>query len=134
MARSEGRRYCDPSVLTYQAERMPEQIRLKVGGVTMQQIAVYEEFSRSIPGFIPVGGVPASSGASDVSTAGSVSDIAASVAGHPGAPFLAKPQLVIRAICLTLGNRKSPNILQAVSGSSSMTFSDVDQQACEHCS
>ena len=29
-ARSEGRRYCDPVVLTYQAERMPEQIRLKV--------------------------------------------------------------------------------------------------------
>ena len=30
-ARNEGRRYCDPVVLTYQAERMPEQIRLKVG-------------------------------------------------------------------------------------------------------
>ena len=30
IARSEGRRYCDPVVLTYQAERMPEQIRLKV--------------------------------------------------------------------------------------------------------
>lgn len=29
-ARQEGRRYCDPVVLTYQAERMPEQIRLKV--------------------------------------------------------------------------------------------------------
>ncbi|MEQ2171039.1 hypothetical protein GOODEAATRI_006568, partial [Goodea atripinnis] len=28
-ARQEGRRYCDPVVLTYQAERMPEQIRLK---------------------------------------------------------------------------------------------------------
>jgi len=35
---------------------MPEQIRLKVGGVTPQQMAVYEEFSRNIPGFIPVGG------------------------------------------------------------------------------
>jgi len=32
-ARNEGRRYCDPIVLTYQAERMPEQIRLKVGFV-----------------------------------------------------------------------------------------------------
>ena len=34
-ARQEGRRYCDPVVLTYQAERMPEQIRLKVriGGI-----------------------------------------------------------------------------------------------------
>jgi len=35
---------------------MPEQIRLKVGGVTAQQMAVYEEFSRNIPGFIPMGG------------------------------------------------------------------------------
>ena len=51
-ARNEGRRYCDPVVLTYQAERMPEQIRLKVGGVTPQQIAVYEEFARNIPGFL----------------------------------------------------------------------------------
>lgn len=30
MARSESRRYCDPYALTYQAERMPEQIRMKV--------------------------------------------------------------------------------------------------------
>ncbi|KAJ7383193.1 CCR4-NOT transcription complex subunit 1 [Desmophyllum pertusum] len=52
-ARSEGRRYCDPVVLTYQAERMPEQIRLKVGGVNASQTAVYEEFARSIPGFQP---------------------------------------------------------------------------------
>lgn len=52
-ARNEGRRYCDPTVLTYQAERMPEQIRLKVGGVTPQQMAVYEEFARNIPGFLP---------------------------------------------------------------------------------
>ncbi|XP_031558067.1 CCR4-NOT transcription complex subunit 1-like isoform X2 [Actinia tenebrosa] len=50
-ARSEGRRYCDPMILTYQAERMPEQIRLKVGGVNPNQTAVYEEFARSIPGF-----------------------------------------------------------------------------------
>ncbi|KAL3860717.1 hypothetical protein ACJMK2_010802 [Sinanodonta woodiana] len=53
-ARTEGRRYCDPVVLTYQAERMPEQIRLKVGGVTPQQIAVYDEFAHNIPGFLPV--------------------------------------------------------------------------------
>lgn len=53
-ARNEGRRYCDSAVLTYQAERMPEQIRLKVGGVTMQQMAVYEEFARNIPGFQPL--------------------------------------------------------------------------------
>ncbi|XP_054715657.1 CCR4-NOT transcription complex subunit 1-like [Uloborus diversus] len=54
-ARSEGRRYCDPMALTYQAERMPEQIRLKVGGVTPQQMGVYEEFARMIPGFLPNG-------------------------------------------------------------------------------
>ncbi|XKL59833.1 hypothetical protein PGB90_000849 [Kerria lacca] len=53
-ARSEGRRYCDSGVLTYQAERMPEQVRLKVGGVTPQQMAVYEEFARNIPGFQPM--------------------------------------------------------------------------------
>ena len=53
-ARNEGRRYCDPVVLTYQAERMPEQIRLKVGGATSQQMAVYEEFAHNIPGFLPI--------------------------------------------------------------------------------
>ncbi|XP_061139908.1 CCR4-NOT transcription complex subunit 1 isoform X11 [Syngnathus typhle] len=52
-ARQEGRRYCDPVVLTYQAERMPEQIRLKVGGVDQKQLAVYEEFARNVPGFLP---------------------------------------------------------------------------------
>lgn len=53
IARQEGRRYCDP-IAKYQAERMPEQIRLKVGGVTPQQMAVYEEFARNIPGFLPL--------------------------------------------------------------------------------
>ncbi|XP_011335843.1 CCR4-NOT transcription complex subunit 1 isoform X2 [Ooceraea biroi] len=53
MARQEGRRYCDP-LAKYQAERMPEQIRLKVGGVTPQQMAVYEEFARNLPGFQPL--------------------------------------------------------------------------------
>lgn len=53
-ARNEGRRYCDSAVLTYQAERMPEQIRLKVGAVTPPQMAVYEEFARNIPGFLPL--------------------------------------------------------------------------------
>lgn len=33
---------------------MPEQIRLKVGGVTVPQMAVYEEFARNIPGFLPL--------------------------------------------------------------------------------
>lgn len=37
-ARSEGRRYCDPVVLTYQAERMPEQIRLKVNATNIKLI------------------------------------------------------------------------------------------------
>lgn len=32
---------------------MPEQIRLKVGGVTQQQTVVYDEFARCIPGFLP---------------------------------------------------------------------------------
>lgn len=40
--------------LTYQAERMPEQIRLKVGGISSSQMAVYEEFARNIPGFLPL--------------------------------------------------------------------------------
>eukprot|EP00794_Sanderia_malayensis_P019065 gene19065-20980_t len=59
-ARIENRRYCDPFMLTYQAERMPEQIRMKVGGVTTNQMSVYEEFAKSIPGFLPpeVPGVP----------------------------------------------------------------------------
>lgn len=33
---------------------MPEAIRLKMAGVTPQQAAVYEEFARHIPGFLPV--------------------------------------------------------------------------------
>ena len=33
---------------------MPESVRLKVGGVTPQQMAVYEEFARNIPGFQPM--------------------------------------------------------------------------------
>uniref|UniRef100_A0A8C8TLQ4 CCR4-NOT transcription complex subunit 1 n=1 Tax=Peromyscus maniculatus bairdii TaxID=230844 RepID=A0A8C8TLQ4_PERMB len=32
---------------------MPEQIRLKVGGVDPKQLAVYEEFARNVPGFLP---------------------------------------------------------------------------------
>jgi len=53
LARKEGRRYCDPVALTYQAERMPDPIRLKVGQVGSQH-AVYEEFARNIPGFKPL--------------------------------------------------------------------------------
>ncbi|KAB7502971.1 CCR4-NOT transcription complex subunit 1 [Armadillidium nasatum] len=54
VARSEGRRYCDARALAYQVERMPEPIRLKVGRITPQQTAVYEEFARNIPGFVPI--------------------------------------------------------------------------------
>ncbi|CAG0883626.1 unnamed protein product [Darwinula stevensoni] len=54
LAKGEGRRFCEPYTLTYQAERMAEQIRLKVGNVTPQQMAVYEEFARNIPGFLPI--------------------------------------------------------------------------------
>lgn len=32
---------------------MPEPIRLKVGGISGVQMAVYEEFARNIPGFLP---------------------------------------------------------------------------------
>lgn len=48
------RRYCDAVALTYQAERIPEQIRLKVGGISPLQMSVYEEFARNIPGFLPL--------------------------------------------------------------------------------
>merc|ERR1719334_3077589 len=54
MARKEGRRYCDPVALTYQAERMPDPIRLKVGQATPAQAAVFDEFARNIPGFKPL--------------------------------------------------------------------------------
>merc|ERR1719402_2098065 len=54
LARKEGRRYCDPVALTYQAERMPDSIRLKVGQVPSAQAAVYDEFARNIPGFKPL--------------------------------------------------------------------------------
>merc|ERR1719225_625038 len=54
IAKKEGRRYCDPVAMTYQQERMPEHIKLKVGGATEQQSAVYEEFARNVPGFKPL--------------------------------------------------------------------------------
>ena len=38
MARKEGRIYCDGVTLTYQTERMPEPIRLKMGGVLPHQV------------------------------------------------------------------------------------------------
>nr|XP_048672613.1 CCR4-NOT transcription complex subunit 1 isoform X8 [Caretta caretta] len=42
-ARQEGRRYCDPVVLTYQAERMPEQIRLKQAWATDDVAQIYDK-------------------------------------------------------------------------------------------
>lgn len=33
---------------------MPEQIRSKVGVVATTQFAVYDEFARNIPGFLPL--------------------------------------------------------------------------------
>ena len=50
-ARQEGRRYCDPVALEYQATRIPEPIRLKPGSAAPQQMSVYEEFARQVPGF-----------------------------------------------------------------------------------
>lgn len=47
-------RYCNTEVLTYHAQRMPEQISLKPGPALHQQIAVYEEFGRCLPGFHPM--------------------------------------------------------------------------------
>lgn len=52
MARQEGRTFCDHTVLAYQAERIPMQIRLKVGSVSSNQLSVYEEFGRNVPGFL----------------------------------------------------------------------------------
>ena len=40
--------------MTYQQDRMPERIQLKVGGASSQQSAVYEEFARNVPGFKPL--------------------------------------------------------------------------------
>lgn len=54
MARQEGRRYYDPMVLSYQTERIPERVRLRLGGPIDHQIAVYEEFACNIPGFMPL--------------------------------------------------------------------------------
>jgi len=50
-ARQEGRQYFDPSVYQYHADRVPEQISLKIGSIGNQQMSVYEEFARVIPGF-----------------------------------------------------------------------------------
>jgi len=51
-AKLEGTRYCDPKMLTYQMDRIPEPIRVKPAATGSMQLGVYEEFSRSIPGFL----------------------------------------------------------------------------------
>ncbi|XP_065578848.1 CCR4-NOT transcription complex subunit 1-like isoform X2 [Artemia franciscana] len=53
-AKVEGRRYCDPVLLAYHNERMPEEIRLKAGPPSPALAAVYDEFARYIPGFLPI--------------------------------------------------------------------------------
>ncbi|VVC94202.1 unnamed protein product, partial [Leptidea sinapis] len=54
IARQEGRRYYDPVVFSYQTERIPERVQLRMGAPAESQIAVYNEFAYNIPGFIPV--------------------------------------------------------------------------------
>lgn len=50
----EGRRYCDPMVLSGQAEYLPNHLRNKIGLPLPQMIGIYEEFARNIPGFQPL--------------------------------------------------------------------------------
>ena len=54
VAKRESRRYYDPVALSYQAEKMPDPIKLNVGGASNQQSAVYDEFARNVPGFKPL--------------------------------------------------------------------------------
>ncbi|VDK22376.1 unnamed protein product, partial [Anisakis simplex] len=51
-ARQEGRQYADPVALA-RAQSLPEKIRPRVGAITAQQMAIYEEFSSKICGFKP---------------------------------------------------------------------------------
>ncbi|GAB0100187.1 CCR4-NOT transcription complex subunit 1 [Sergentomyia squamirostris] len=54
VSRQEGRRYYDEAVLNYHCENMPKKIRLKINGITPEQLGVYDEFARNIPGFQPI--------------------------------------------------------------------------------
>ncbi|XP_030378589.1 CCR4-NOT transcription complex subunit 1 isoform X2 [Scaptodrosophila lebanonensis] len=51
IAREEGSRFVDANILSYQQDRLPEPVRLKVGPAPATLYAVYSEFARSIPGF-----------------------------------------------------------------------------------
>lgn len=53
-AKLEGRRYCDPVMLSYQLDRIPDSIRVKPATGGNMQLGVYEDFSRNIPGFLPI--------------------------------------------------------------------------------
>lgn len=50
-ARQQGHRYYDQATLDYQNEKMPEILRMKSGSANPQQMSVYEEFARQVPGF-----------------------------------------------------------------------------------
>lgn len=54
LSRMEGRRYCDPLVLSGQVEYLPDILRNKVGLPPTQTVGVYDEFARNIPGFQPL--------------------------------------------------------------------------------
>lgn len=54
LSRIEGRRYCDPMVLSGQAEYLPENLRSKIGLPLPQMIGIYEDYARNIPGFQPL--------------------------------------------------------------------------------
>ncbi|XP_050527108.1 CCR4-NOT transcription complex subunit 1-like isoform X2 [Daktulosphaira vitifoliae] len=51
LSRIEGRRYCDQTVVSGQAEFLPDTLRNKLGLPPSQMIGIYEEFARNIPGF-----------------------------------------------------------------------------------
>ncbi|XP_026842727.1 CCR4-NOT transcription complex subunit 1 [Drosophila persimilis] len=51
IAREEGSRFVDAQILSYQQERLPEAVRIKVGAAPATLYAVYSEFARTIPGF-----------------------------------------------------------------------------------
>ncbi|XP_065187096.1 CCR4-NOT transcription complex subunit 1-like isoform X2 [Sycon ciliatum] len=48
-----GRRFVNEAVYSYQMDNMPSAIRLKIGGTDPNQLAVYDEFARCLPGFLP---------------------------------------------------------------------------------
>lgn len=58
-ARSEKRSFYDPVEYQYQMHKMPERLKKSVNGPHPNDLMVYQEFQRNIPGFLPVtGGVP----------------------------------------------------------------------------